>query len=168
MMLTRVQIDNLSREELIEELLKFSDITDKLNGLNNRFEDFIKKYDELHSELLISRNCNSLLLKLITNLERSALNNTQYVCRETIEIKLIPQSIPNIDLENKVCLALSLTGTAVTPDDLQACPCMKNKEKVIVKFKDRKQRNKVIFSRKELKSKEEQLRELQFGPHHFS
>ena len=47
MVLTRAQVDNLSREELIEELLKFSDITDKLNGLNNRFDDFIKKYDEL-------------------------------------------------------------------------------------------------------------------------
>ena len=49
MMLTRVQIDNLSREELIEELLKFSDITDKLNGMNNWFKNFIKKYDELNS-----------------------------------------------------------------------------------------------------------------------
>ena len=37
----------------------------------------------------------------------------------------------------------------------------------MVKFKDRKQRNKVIFSRKELKSKGEQLRELQFGPSLF-
>ena len=157
MVLTRAQVDNLSREELIEELLKFSDITDKLNGLNNRFEDFIKKYDELHSELLISKNCNSRLLKQITNLERNALNNTQYVRRETIEINPIPQSVPNTDLENKVCLALSLTGTTVRPDDLQACHCMKNKEKVIVKFKDRKQRNKVTFSRKELKSKGEQL-----------
>ena len=44
---------------------------------------------------------------------------------------------------------------------------MKNKEKVIVKFKDRKQRNKVIFSRKKLKSKGEQLRDLQFGPSLF-
>ena len=164
MVLTRAQVDNLSREELIEELLKFSDITDKLNGLNNRFEDFIKKYDELHSELLISKNCNSLLLKRITNLERNALNNAQYVRRETIEINPIPQSIPNTDLENKVCQALSLTGTTVTPDDLQACHRMKNKEKVIVKFKDRKQRNKVIFSCKELKSKGEQLQNLQFGP----
>ena len=161
--MTRAQVDNLSREELIEELLKFSDITDKLNGLNNRFEDFIKKYDELHSELLISKNCNSLLLKRITNLERDAVNNAQYVRRETIEINPIPQSIPNTDLEIKVCQALSLTGTTVTPDDLQACHHMKNKEKVIVKFKDRKQRNKVIFSRKELKSKGKQLRELQFG-----
>ena len=42
------QVDDLSREELIEELLKCSDITDKLNGLNNRFKDFIKKYDELN------------------------------------------------------------------------------------------------------------------------
>ena len=56
MVLTRAQVDNLSREELIEELLKFSDVTDKLNDLNNRFEDFIKKYDELNSQLLISKN----------------------------------------------------------------------------------------------------------------
>ena len=44
---------------------------------------------------------------------------------------------------------------------------MKNNEKVIVKFKDRKQRNKVIFSRKDLKSKGENLGDLQFGPSHF-
>ena len=102
MVLTRPQVDNLLREELIKELLKFSDITDKLSGLNSRFEDFIKKYNELNSELLISKNCNSLLLKRITNLERNALNNAKYVRRETIEINPIPQSIPNTDLENKV------------------------------------------------------------------
>ena len=44
---------------------------------------------------------------------------------------------------------------------------MKNKEKVIVKFKDRKQRNKVIFNWKELKLKGEQLQELEFGPKLF-
>ena len=50
MVLTRAQVDNLSREELIEELLKFSDITDQLKGLNSRFENFIKKYDKLNSK----------------------------------------------------------------------------------------------------------------------
>ena len=90
MVLTRAQVDYLSREELIEEFLKFPDITDKLNGLNNRFGDFIKKYDELNSELLISKKYNSLLLKRITNLERNALNNTQYVRRKTTEINSIP------------------------------------------------------------------------------
>ena len=54
MVLTRAQIDNLSKKEVIEELLKFSDIIDKLNGLNSRFEDFIKKYDKLNSELTLN------------------------------------------------------------------------------------------------------------------
>ena len=131
-------------------MLKFSDITDKLNSLNSRFEYFIKKDDKLNSELLISKNCISLLLKRVTNLERNALNNAQYVRRETIEINPIPQSIPTTDLENKICQVLSLTGTTVTSDNLQACHSMKNKEKVIVKFKDRKERNKVVFNWKEL------------------
>ena len=52
----------------------------------------------------------------------------------------------------------------VTPDDLQACHRMKNKEKVNGKFKDRQQRNKVIFNLKELKSKGEQQQDLHFGP----
>ena len=167
MVLTRAQVYILSREELIAELLNFSDITDQLNGLNSRFEDFIKKNDKLNSELLISKNYNSLLLKRIINLECYALNTTQYVCRETIEINYIPQSIPSALLENKVCQVLSLTVTTVTPDDLEACHRMKNKEKVIDRFKDRKQRNKVIFNRKELKLKGEQLRDLQSGPSFF-
>ena len=103
MVLARAQVHNLSREELIEELLKFSDITDKLNGLNNRFEYFIKKYDELNSELLILKNCNPVLLKRITNLERNALNNAHYVRRETIVINPIPESTSN-------------TGTTITSD----------------------------------------------------
>ena len=35
MVLIGAEVNNLSREELIEELLKFSDITNQLNGLNN-------------------------------------------------------------------------------------------------------------------------------------
>ena len=155
MVLTRVQVDNLSREKLIEELLKFSDITNQLSGLNGRFEDFIKKYDKpVNSELVISKSYNSLLLKCDINLERNALNTVQYVCRESIKINPIPHSIPSADLENKVCQALSLTGMKVTPDNLQACHRMKSKEKGIVKFKDRQQRNKVTFNRKELNRKE--------------
>ena len=58
---------------------------------------------------------------------------------------------------------LSLAGTTITPADPQACHRMKNKEKVIVKIKDRNQKNKVIFNQKELSSKGEQLQDLQFG-----
>ena len=47
MVLARAQVDNLSREELIEELLKILDITDQLNGMNSRFDDFIKTVRQL-------------------------------------------------------------------------------------------------------------------------
>ena len=52
-----------------------------------------------------------------------------------------------------MCEALSLTATKVNPDDLDTCHIMKKKEKVKIKFKNRKQRNDRIFNRKELKSK---------------
>ena len=63
MVLRRAQVDNLVTEELIEESLKFPVITNRLISLNSRFEDFIKNYDKLSSELLISKNCNSLRLR---------------------------------------------------------------------------------------------------------
>ena len=47
--------------------------------------------------------------------------------------------------------------------DLDACHRMKKKDKVIIKFKNRKQRNDVIFKRKELKSKGDDLLALQAG-----
>ena len=91
--------------------LKFSDITDQLQSLTKRFDDFIEKYNILHSELLVSKNCNSLLLNRIINLERNAPNNAQHIRREMLEINPVPQSNSNDELEQRVCRVLSLTGT---------------------------------------------------------
>ena len=134
MVLTRAQL-----AELAEEFLNF--------------RDFIEKYDILYSELLVSKNCNSLILNRIINLKMNALNNVQYIRREMLEVNPVPQSISNNELEQSVCCALSLTGTTVKPNDIHFCYRMNNKEKVIIKFQDRKQRNEVVFKRKQLKSK---------------
>ena len=45
-----------------------------------------------------------------------------------MEINPISQSVPVDDFESKV-FRLALTGTSVTPDNLQDCHSMKNKEK---------------------------------------
>lgn len=60
----------------------------------------------------------------------------------------------SVDLEEKVCKALSLTGSKVKPENLGACHRKKKKAKVITKFKHRKKRNEV---------KKEDLLSLQFG-----
>ena len=100
----------------------------------------------MQSELVISKNWNSLLVNCIINLERNALSNAQDTRREILEINPVPYLINNADLEEKVCKALSLTGTKVKLDDIDACHRMKKKDKVIIiKFKNRKQRNDVIF-----------------------
>ena len=73
-----------------------------------------------------------------------------------MEINPISQLIPVDDFESKV-FRLALTGTSVTPDNLQDSFYEEQRESYI-KFKDRKRKNKAIFSWKELKSsKREQL-----------
>ena len=53
-----------------------------------------------------------------------------------LEANPVPQSISNGELDQSVCRVLSLTSTTVKPDDIHVCHRMKNKEKVIIKFKD--------------------------------
>ena len=55
----------MKRDELVEELLKLSDVSSKLSELTEKFNNFVSKHDKVYSELQIPRNCNSLLLQRI-------------------------------------------------------------------------------------------------------
>ena len=87
MVRTRSQLENLSKDELIDEVLSLenfkNDINVKISELNNRFNDFEAKYEMVSSNLSITRRCNDLL-ECITQLERNNLNNSQYTRRETL------------------------------------------------------------------------------------
>ena len=61
MVVTRSQLENLLKEELIDRLLQVENIEDKLEHLNKRFDDFLGKYNEHHSHLQISRDGIDLL-----------------------------------------------------------------------------------------------------------
>ena len=73
MVFTRAQLDTLSREQLVEELIKCLNIADQLKILTHWFDDIVCKYDKWQTELVISKNCNSLLVNRIINLERYAM-----------------------------------------------------------------------------------------------
>ena len=139
MVRTRSQLEHLSKDELIDELISIEDISSKLVNLTTRFDDFTRRFEILSSELAVSKHCNRLLSERIVQLERNAVNNAQYHQGESIEINPVPASISNEELEDNVCkalsLSLSLTGHEVIRDDLQACHRLKKKEIVIVKFK---------------------------------
>ena len=62
-----------------------------------------------------------------------------------------------------MCQAPSLTGISVEPDDLQTCHHMRKKDRVIIKFKCRKQKHRVPLNRKTLQNKSLDLTQLKFS-----
>ena len=163
MVRTRSKLENFWKEELIEELIIVDDITSKISDLTNRFDDFLRRFEVVSSDLAITRNCNRLLTKRVVQLESNAVTNAQYHRRESVEVNPIPPSISDEELELNICEALSLTGHEIKPNDLQACHRLKKKELVIVKFKCRKLKQKVLVNWKNLRNKSEDLRQLKFS-----
>ena len=132
-------------------------------NINKRFDDFLGKYNELHSELQVSKNCSNLLRNHVVELDKNALSPAQYVRKKIIEISPVSGSIPDQNLEEQVYKALSLTRMKVEDKDPHACHRMKRKRRVIVKFKDCKLRYQVMANRKKLMEKKKNvLKELHF------
>ena len=139
----------------------------KFSKLSDCFNDFEAKYEMVNSNLSITRCCNDLLLEHITQLERNNLNNAQYNRRETLEINPVPSDIADDILEQSVCQAVSLTGISVEPDNLQASHRMRKRDCIIVKFKCRKQKHRVLLNRKTLQNKSLDLTQLKFSRNLF-
>ena len=56
-------------------------------------------------------------------------------------------------LQQSVCQALSLTGISVEPDDLKVCHHVEKNDRVIIKFKCRKQMYRVLLNQELYKIK---------------
>ena len=76
MVRTRSQLENLSKKELIDELISVEDISSKLSDLTSCFDDFLRRYEILSLELTISKNCNQLLSEKIVQLETNTANKS--------------------------------------------------------------------------------------------
>ena len=131
--------------------------------MSERFNEFTSKYPKVCSELQQCKSFNSHLLTRIIQLERNAVTNSQYSRRETIELNPVPAEIHEDVLEESICKALSLTAVNVAPEDLHACHRMKRSDRVIVKFKCRKQKQSLIYKCKNLGTKSQELTNLKFS-----
>ena len=153
-----LSIENLTRKELIEELLQISDISCQFKALNDRLDTFAAKHKKL-----ITRNCNTLLHQRIIQLEQNSANKAQYHLRESLEVNQVLQDIGDYVLEEAVCRVISPTGHEVTPDDLHACYQLKNKGRIISKFKDKILKRSVQINKKVLQQKSLALSQLKFS-----
>ena len=105
-----MSIGNLSKEDLIEELIPVDDITSKISDLTNRFDDFLRRFVAVSSDLAVTKNCNRLLPERVVQLERNAVTNAQYHRRESVEVNPVPPSSSDEELELNIFKALYLTG----------------------------------------------------------
>ena len=96
-------------------------------------------------------------------MERNAVTKSQYSRRETIELNPVTVEIHEDVLEDSICKPLSLTGVNVVPEDLQACHRMKSSDKVMIKFKCGKQKQSLMYKRKNLGTKSQELTNLKFS-----
>ena len=75
MVRTRNQLENLSIEELIEDPITVHDISSKLSDLSNRFDDFLRRFEVVSSDLAI--RSNRLLTERVVQLEKNAVTKAQ-------------------------------------------------------------------------------------------
>ena len=105
----------------------------------------------------------TLLYSCIIQLEKNAAGNAQYHRREALELNPVPQDIHDNVLEDTIYKALLLTVQEAVVEDLHACHQMSNRDRVIVKFKDRKLKHNVQIKRKNLHQKSLELSRLKFS-----
>ena len=79
------------------------------------------------------------------------------------EILPVLLEVSNNELEGLVYKVLSLKGNEVSPNHLKACHCLKKKENVIIQFKNKILRNKIINNRKIMKNKSKVLNKLKLS-----
>ena len=135
----------------------------KLTDLSDRFNEFTSKYLKVYSELQQCKSYNPHLLTRTIQLERNTVTNSQYSRRETTDLNPVPAEIHKDVFEDSICKALSLTEVNIIPEYLQACHQMKRLDRVIVKFKCHKQKQSLMYKRKNLGTKFQELTNLKFS-----
>ena len=135
----------------------------KLPDLSEKFNKFTSKYDKVYSAWKQCKSFNSHLLNRIIQLERNAVTNSQYSRRNTLELNPVRGEIHNDVLVASLCKALSLTGVNVVPEDLHSCHRMKRSDRVTIKFKCREQKQSLMYKRKNLGIKSQELSKFNFS-----
>ena len=154
MSLTKSQMQKMNKDEIInfcydlqdKQMKSLKDIQLKLDSLQKLEERLVI----VESDLEIAKNINNTLLKKVKDVERRCWANSQYSRRECLEVVGIPESLVDEELDDKVSEVFNMIDADVDKDNFEACHRLK-KGRVIVKFKSRKDTQRVLSKRKHLK-----------------
>ena len=137
--------------QLSQTLLEEMNLSD-VNKLKGNNKDQLLAYIQILRGKVEELQSYQLIAKRVQLLERSQLHSLQYNRRESIEIHGIPAAVVDKDLETYCCEVLGEIGCGEIGDrDVHACHRLRNKDKAIIRFTNRKFANKALHHRKKLK-----------------
>ena len=147
---TEESLEKLLKKDIINIVLSLqtekecnANILEEVRALN-------EKFTTLESQLLITKNVNSLLQERVIDLERQCWANAQYSRRECLEVSGIPNTIKQDELENKVLTIFKKVGCDIKNENIEACHRVRRKNNLIIKFSKRKDCQQVYSVKKDL------------------
>ena len=150
---TEAALNKLTKPELVQLLLKTeATLGSQMTDLSKKIKDTLTHLKKLEADIAVVRTVNDALVGRVVKTERQCWENAQYSRRDTLEIFGIPNSIDNSVLEETVRGLFKKIGVKIEKRDVQACHRLKEKERTIVKFVNRKDCLQTLMVKKELKS----------------
>ena len=150
---TEALLNKLTKPELVQLLLKTeATLGSQISDLSKEIKDTLTHLKKLEADIAVVKIVNDRLVERIVKTERQCWENAQYSRRDTLEIVGVPGSIDNSVLEETVRGIFKKIGVEVDERDIQACHRLKEKERTIVKFANRKDCLRILRVKKDLKS----------------
>ena len=105
----------------------------------------------MKADVAIVRNVNNKLVERVVATERQCWENAQYSRRDALEVVGIAVSVRDNVLAQKVCEVIQEIGVDICDIVIQACHPLKDKDRAIVKFTNRKDCLRVLRAKKQVK-----------------
>ena len=106
----------------------------------------------MEADIAVVKTVNDRLVERVIKTDRQCWENAQYSRRDTLEIVDIPNSVGDSVPEETVRDVFKKIGVEIDEPDVQACHRLKEKERTIVKFLNRKDCLQILRVKKDLKS----------------
>ena len=130
----------MNKPDLIKLVLQLeSEMNSDIRELTSETRDLVIQMKKVKADVTIVKNEDQKLVNRQIKTERQSWANVQYSKRECLEVVGIPTSIPNDLLEANVSKVFSKLGVHDEGKDIQACHCLKDNDRDIVKFSNRKE-----------------------------
>ena len=150
---TEATLKGLNKPDLIKLVLQLeTEMNSDIKELTSEIRDLVAQMKKVEADVAIVKNVNEKLVNQLIETERQCWANAQYSRRECLEVVGIPTSVSNDSLEANISKVFDKLGVHVEGKDIQACHRLKDNDRVIIKFSNRKDSLQVLRVKKDLRT----------------